>query len=407
MRDFKYRRLLSWGGKIEPLFWLYSLIPLIFLLNNGSASRQLRILNLLAVVCLALCSANIRKRLVKNYQALQPLVKVLLAVILIAAVYSGLRSFQSIDLRLVGYTPEYLGILSWFIFFFVGLLFSHDLKRVILSPKLLWVLLLALVVSLGGDSVYIRDGLRIGGVMFQSTTMALYAAGAAVVALHHLSANKSEKWTARLAATTLVLATATVVLTQSRVGYVALIMVFGVWAVLQYKTRRWLSVVLITLIVCIALLPRISADYFSRFYAASVNKGVDYRLDLYKTSAPDLLRHNLLIGNGASALPRAINNQNQVTEEVAKSLRLGYTFSSTHDLYFDIANFFGCLAALAFVLLTVLGLRHPLKKLKAQPVLALLFLVLILNALFNVPSLELTSLYFVVMFGLLQPDILP
>lgn len=314
--------------------------------------------------------------------------------------WSSIRLFiNSNEVTLWGIVPDYLGILPWMLFITLGLLFMRSAHRLLLSRPTLYILSLALIVSLFYNSFYVRHGFREAGVMFQPTTMAMYGLFGSVLCLHQLERSPRWKWQI-LNLLLLILSVSTVMLCQSRVAYILLLIILSAWAVKQSRKHLGLAVQIAVLIICLAVIPQVASNYFSRFSSHSVDRGISYRLDIYKTAGTDVARHNYLIGNGPATLPLAINNQNAVPPEIAKSLNLGFRFLSTHDLYFDFAYYFGCLAALLLLGLTTLALLH-LYKMGGPESLALLALLVVMigNALANVPSIELTSMYFIVLFG--------
>lgn len=382
------------------LFGGYFLALSLYWIGSPVNSRMLRFMVLLGLTCGVACSSSYRRDIVNGFKALPTFVKWLCGLMGLIMVVSAAVSVLPWDIKLIGYKPEFMGLLAWLIFASLGLLFSKSLKHQLLSGSVLVVAFL----SLAGSFVYnwwgIVNGLRMSGLMFQPTTFAMYALVVLIICLHHLYFAQP-KWRTVLAGVTAALAAVAIALTQSRVGYVSAVLVLAVWLLRHYRQRLVVSVLLAGLIVAFGLLPRLNYQYFERFYAQSVSRGVSYRLDLYKTSARDLAAHNLVIGSGPSSLPRAINDPNQVPDEIATTLKLGYSFVSTHDLYFDLAYYFGLLVMMAFGGLSLLAAWQGWRQLHQNEVLLLIFAVLVLNALLNVPSLELTSLYIVIMFGLL------
>jgi hypothetical protein len=237
--------------------------------------------------------------------------------------------------------------------------------------------------------------------MFQPTTLAMYANIAAIVSLHRLRVS-TETAGKVIAASVLLLSISTVILCQSRVGTILLVVSLVVWLFhSKHQSKRTLAGLLL-LISLITILHAALPNYFSRFRSQSLHRGVTYRLDIYKTSAKDLVKHHAIIGNGPASLPTAINNQNLVPDDVAFSLHLGFNFISTHDLFFDFAYYFGLVAALALFTISVYAAITYIKSAASFNLAYLLvFVILFANAILNVPSLELTSMYFIVLFGLL------
>lgn len=386
-----------------PLFfYTYIALPLVYISEKPQLTRSLRLTLLFGIFVSALASVRTRNELKNNFANLPADVKKLGLVLVIGMLASTLRTSQPLGITLFGLSPEFLGVVSWVVFLSLALLFKNVALQLLISPITLTIASIILVTSLITDNFYIQHGLRVAGVMFQPTSMAIFAVLAATLSLYHLFSNRAR--TARMALVCLLLSLVTVMLCQSRLGYVLLALVLSAWALVGAKQRLQYALMLMLATVAIVAIPLLNPSYFSRFATDSVERGISYRLDLYVLSGKDLLGHNLLLGNGPSSLPEAINNINAVPEEVAKSLHTGYIFLSTHDLYFDFAYFYGLTAALILVLITLLATYRTIRKSEdpnQKTVWLLLLAVLIANALFNIPSLELTSLYFVAIIALI------
>ncbi len=375
-------------------------LPLIYTMESSTESIRLaRYILLFALVGWVIASETLRKSFVKNLRTLgRPVILALSATSVLMAVSTAI-SQEQLAFRIFGLPVDYLGLLSWLIFIALGITVAHVVRTTINSPALLVALLLTLAMSLWSNSIYIRYGIRIGGVMLQATTMGMFAVLAGAISLYGLSRENLSRLYRRGYILCLLLATATLVLTQTRIGYVAFVFVLWWWSMEKLKGRIGAIAIVCLSMVTIAALPYISSGYFARFHLASVERGIHYRLDLYTVSGKDLLQNNLLLGNGSGTLPSSINNREAVPEEIAATLEQGHLFLSTHDLYIDFAHQFGVVAAIILVALSVTAVVRGVKARENQ--LLLLFLIMVLNALFNVPSLELTLLYFVFLFALL------
>lgn len=402
-------RILSYLEKITadllPLFfYTYVALPLIYLPDYPGATRTLRVITLLGLLGSALAIAGTRLEFVRNIRELPRTVKLLLGVILASMILSCLRATDSGINVMLGESPEYLGLFTWLLFLGLALLFRRRAPQLMVSRTTLYLFGAILLISLILDNFYIIHGFRVSGVMFQSTTMAIFALVSCIISLHHILNYRSV--TERFAGfSVFLLSLSVVVLSQSRIAYLSLVIILVVWSMSHLKKRPALSLIMMGVVVIVTLLPLVFKTYFLRFQSASVEKGTTYRLDLYKTSAPDLLRNNLLLGNGAGTLPVAINNTNMVSEEVAHSLDFGYMFASTHDLYFDFAYYFGCLAAIALLMLTIRAAWDGYRNMSVEHrVLSYLLFALVINALFNIPSIELTSMYLILVFALLRSN---
>lgn len=391
-------------------FFLYIAIPTVtYFPTNPVLSRTIRAFLYLSVATLLIGHSLLRTEFVKTIRAFRKDVK--LAVLILCAFFclSVLRAFVSGapgEDVIFGAPPEYLGAVMWFVFILLGIGLRQGFKRYIASPFTLVMVQVGLIASLLWQYYYLLHGMRLDGLMYQATTMSFYACLGLVLALNAIrpfgkvgpSNPNRGRIVGLLNIAAVAISSLAIITTQSRVGYMIMICTFGYWAWRVAKPKRVYAAVAVVAIVALAILPRAYPDYFSRLQGSTVSKGVAYRNDIYKTTARDTLKPDRLIGKGPSALPDAINNKNAVPEEIAKSLNEDFIFSSTHDLYLDFVYMFGVLSALVLLYLTI---RSLLDGLHEDRLYLLLFAVILANALLNVPSLELTSLFFVGLFALL------
>ncbi|MFZ1484078.1 MAG: O-antigen ligase family protein [Candidatus Saccharimonadales bacterium] len=291
-----------------------------------------------------------------------------------------------------------MGLFVWVSFIVLGIVFMDRAKELLTSRATLVLVLAIVLVSLYISMSQLRLELRLQGLLFQATTMGMFSVIAFVIGLYNLNRSIDVRGKA-LAATLLVASFSAVVLSQSRISYIAISLLCSAVAFLAWYKNRTLVVVSLAAVATILCLPWVFPNYFERFHAASIQSGTEYRVDLYAISGGDLLRNNILIGNGPSSLPSSINNTNVVPEAIKKSLQSGDVFLSTHNLFFDFAYYFGLVSCFALVMMSCLALFYGYRA--KEYFLVGIFLALLANALTNVPSLELTSLYFVLLFALL------
>lgn len=395
------RKIVKIPAQLLPVFYyLFLATPLLYISSSPLLTRSIRLVALVSILATAVTFPAIGKSFVRNIKTLSMPLKIILGVLLSAMLLSSVRSLPDTANTLVGSSPEYLGLLTWLLFISLGVLFSGVAIKLLFTLPTLIIGSSILMASLVFDEFYIKHGLRVAGVFFQPTTMAMFACVLLVPSIYHLLS--TERRVKAIAAVTTLLCVITVLLSQSRVGYVSLLIVLAVMTFRTIPRSVKTSVGLISLLLLIVTIPLLHLDFFSRFAADSVQRGVAYRSDIYITAGKDVLTHNFLLGNGPSSLPVAINNQNAVPEEIAKSLDSGYSFNSAHDLYFDVAYYFGVMAAIALAILTFIAFYRTIRSGHYLAVEAVLVgLVLLFNALLNIPSLELTGLFFVVIFDML------
>jgi O-antigen ligase len=308
---------------------------------------------------------------------------------------------------LFGTSPEYIGLVSWIAFIVLGILFSDRLNDFLTTKTTLLLSLLIGGLSFATSIYEVFHGLRIPGLMLQATTMGMYAVCLGIIGLWQLRLATTKR--RQLSAGVLIaLSTAIVIFTQSRIAVMAYVLSFGIlaiWMTWANKKQRMLSLLVVALVMTVSLLPHVFTGYFARFQADSVGNGTHYRLELYKLTATDVLSDNRIIGYGPGSLPDTINDESKVPEDIQLSLAVGDVFLSSHDMYLDIGYCFGLVATLIILVLSGIAFVRPLLA-DTIPGMELwcLFLVGIINALFNVTSLELTPWYFLLLFPLLAAN---
>lgn len=350
-----------------------------------------------------LASDQLRGIFLKNLGKLSLRVKAVLGGVVLLMCISTLLSEEQVGLRLFGFAPEYIGLLTWMTFLLIGVTLAHSFGRYLLARATLVLTIAILLIGLVYNKFYIYYGLRVSGLILQSTTMGMYAAMGTAIGLYGLSTNYKHSKMYRLASISCaILSAITLVFTQSRIGYITFILVLFAWGMHRLKSKRLGTLAVIAAMLVLSSLPHFFGSYFARFRSTNIERGVSYRMDLYEISVKDLPKHNLLIGNGPGVLPPAINDKDTVPDEIARTLEQDNSFVSTHDMYFDFSYQFGVIAGLGLVVLTLLAFYKNIRS-KSNGFLLVVFAVMILNALFNVPSLEFTPLYFIALFALLVP----
>ncbi|MCA9342629.1 O-antigen ligase family protein [Candidatus Saccharibacteria bacterium] len=305
--------------------------------------------------------------------------------------------------KIVGTAPSFLGLFTWLSMGVFALFNASSLSKTLFSYRTVQIVLGIVVVSLIINKLYVINGFRIPGLLLQSTTFAMYSVCSIVVTLTVILSKKIKLSTQRkvISIVALLIFNTTVMISHSRVSYISLIIIYILFAIKMLYRNYKISILFTFIAILIPLSMFINKNYFYRVSSQSVSYGTSYRLDLYKTSISDIAKNNTVIGNGPSTLPDAINDQNKAPEDIQSTLLSGYIFSSTHNLFIDLAYYFGLIAGLIVVLLTFLALfpkyilKNPASDLK------IIFLVLLFNAIFNVPSLELTTLFIASLFSLL------
>lgn|GEM_PF-1411119 len=394
-----FQRVASAQSKL--LFLLFWSLPFVLVNDSVANTRVARLLYLFLICSWIIASDRLRGQFLHNFNSLNRNIRLLFWAIVLSAVLSTLLSDVPTGVRLIGFNPEFLGLATWAAFAVIGITLAHSFQKIVLSKIVLAFTSAILFIGLVYNKFYIYYGIRVNGLLLQSTTMSMYAVMCLAIGLYGL--NSKDKIHRLLSTLCIVLSTLTVIFTQSRVGYVAFVIVLFMWGLNRMKS--WPAVALIAIIAMLTLssLPHVFGNYFIRLRSSQVERGISYRVDMYRLSATDVLKKKLFVGDGPGVLPAAINDKDLVPEEIARTLEEDNLFVSTHDLYLDFAYVFGGLASLGLIVVSVYAVVINLMK-RANGFLLVLFTVMILNALLNVPSLELTSMYFVALFALLLPQ---
>ncbi len=385
---------------VASLFYAFVALPLLYVPGHHLYSRTLRVFYIIVVTLLVLVVPRLRAVLSKNLDSLGRRGFWLLITLVLSMIASTVTSELGTTLLLLGREPDYLGLLTWLGFVGFGLFFARHLRQLLFSRVTLVLAVATLVMSLIISSKPILLGYREAGLMMQATTMSMYAVLGMVIALSRglrPKATSQDRWLGLAGAG---LAVITVIATQSRVGYIGLLVVLTFYAsrFVQISRRVVLGLMLVAAALTLFAVHS-SSQYVQRMDVASVKRGITYRLNIYKVTGKDIVKNNAVLGDGPSALPLSLNNVDLVPEDIAVTLREKLMFVSSHDLFIDIALYFGLFAGVLSVLACLAALFRRLGGDYAE--LKLAFVVLLLNALCNTVSPEMTAIMVMVMFALL------
>ena len=383
---------------MKVLFRVFLALPLLYLPDLAGLDHLARLifLGIVVGVALLLCHSAIRDAV----SQLPRTVSLLLAVILLAMAGTWLGNVLSpAAVAYAGREPDYLGYWAWLVMLLSGIAFYKIVRSQIFSRTALLLTAAALGLSMLFGNFYIRNGLALSGVFYRPAALAAYANIVLVLGLYRLQTKAISQAVRAGSLGLVVIAAAAVLFTQTKLGAMVAAVNLLVWAFYGVKSDKQLRAFLLLLGTIVVVLPSIFSGYFATFRTESVSAGLSYSTKLFGDSRPTV--RSFFYGAGPATLPPAINDQNYVPENVIKSLRITSRFSANHDLFYDVNYFFGTAAALALLALNVLGLRAWLRhRNKFHLGYILIFMTLLVNALFTAPSLELTSLYFVVLLGL-------
>jgi O-antigen ligase len=366
-------------------------------------TRTIRYLYVIALTIIIALFPDSSSKIRTNLHKIKTSTKSIILLFLVTVFFSSILHISDIPNTLFGDSPDYLGVLTWFVFVYLGIMYSSVLKKILYSTYTYAFLLAAVIVSLVTDRYYILTGVRVSGAMLQATTMGVFASMVTILGVYHFVEQNLPKHKT-LYATCIALSVACVLLSQSRIGILVTAISLFVLAVYCIGWKSILAAAFITSqLIILAIMPFVAPNYFERLHESSVHRGISYRYGLYNTSIKELAKAPHILGQGPNALPDAINNRGAVPEDIARSLKLGVVFGSSHNLYIDVYYKFGVVAMLCLGYLTVIAfknyLRASLKLNLKDIILLLILLILTSDALFNVPSIEITSLLFIVIFA--------
>lgn len=386
------------------LFYLYLSIPLFFIPNEGYRTTTLRLILIMACALIAVAVPKIRVQTIISFKK-KPKINLLLFVVALLMLISSLFTDKAISVRIIGDVPDYIGIVFWVSTYIIALAISSELKYVLFSKPSMIILALVLGISLFTDKFYILNGFRIDGLLMQSTSMSLYALFALIIASTFFMLSNKQPSDYLLSSVVASMALPNIILSQSRIGILGLIVALGLLAIIFARNYITVSKQFVGITAIVATLVVLMGTSFSRFKLSSIEFGISYRLDIYLTSLRDLLNNNLFIGNGAGSLPLALNDRSTVPPDILATLNKEYTFSSAHNLFLDFGNMFGLIATsiILYLIGAALFTNNSSKNLRISVLKVCLF-VLVLNALFNVSQIELTSFLIIITFALLYDD---
>ncbi len=385
------------------LFLFYLCIPLIYWPNNSHRSYIIRSLAFIGLsILLAYVKSEYFITIIKNCFRIYRNTLLLSGVLTVFVVASMINSDLSVLTTFIGTEPIYLGLLFWIGVLIFSIYFKKLFLRYISSDASTIVFLVILSFSIFIDRSYIIHSSRISGVVMQATTLAMMAVIYFSIALYRLSLTSSKSVNRYLTIMLLILSVATVVFTYSRIGFIGLIVagcLFGVNSLTKASKSYWLIVVIMLGIISLLIFTKLSS--MNRFSTNMLNEGVSYRSSLYVVSSEDLINNYLIIGKGPGQLPSAINDKNMVPDDIADTLSQSIIFSSTHNLFLDIGYYFGLVVSLVLLVFSLYCLVAGISSKRDEVyILTIIFLTLFFNAIFNVPSIELTSLYFISLISL-------
>ena len=400
----RVRLLLSKSKSInfnQALFLVYLCIPLVYIPDRYNLSNAIRTMLLFAITIILISQNGIISRTLNKLKNVNLTNKIIVCFIVVLPFISIVLAQQSLTISIIGTVPVYLGLLSWLCFISLAIVYRNSLIQYLTHWSAIIIFGLVLLLSLIIDNYYLLNGMRISGLLMQSTTLSMYGLVACIAIMYALVSKKPTKTHRLIYYFTLVGILLAIFASHSRIGYLGLIVTFCLFGVRFAKKSKAVSIIIVLVITILPLLVVIQKNYFYRFQSNMIESGSSYRLSMYYISGKDIVKNNPIIGNGPGSLPPAINDRSKVPQDIADTLDQSVIFSSTHNLFLDMAYYFGLLFSFVILVVSVLTLFFGIKSKKNDIyVLSIIFIALFLNTFFNVPSIELTSLYFIVLGSL-------
>jgi O-antigen ligase len=244
----------------------------------------------------------------------------------------------------------------------------------------------------------------VSGLLFVATSTAIYAALILAISLWHVLFVRKQRI---LAAAVMCISLVTLLLCQSRAAQFAALVISLLYGLYLLRQKKLVALVPALVFLSLTVIPLVGGSYFARMRGEQIQSGLAYRGDVYRLSAKEVLQSHPVTGLGPSGVPVAINTRDHAPPGIIETLNQNYVFLSAHDVFLDTALYFGLIAGVAFLVLVLLaGFNWLLGPLTAdQLLLGGVFFTVLANGLLNVPSVELTSLLFLMVITLLPGKI--
>ena len=379
--------------------WLFAL-PLIaapYVPHEISWSKFLRAVAIIAMVVLLLASSHHRRTLVTGFRRLPSGIQLLTTVFVVLACLSSFHGHASAGLILFGNPTDNQGLLIWLSYVLLGMYAGQHLFQTITKRQglLIGIGAVVLLESIALNFVDLLHGYRLTGSLFQATDVGIWACLVMAIALFAHQRGWFTNSVVWLSATC-------VLLSQSRVAILAALLI-ALYAIVysraQFHPRS--TAQKLAIFGYLLLTPFAFKQLFIRLQPSIVGYGTEYRGELYRFAAHRIVDlHLWLLGTGAGNGGAALNS-GTAPDFIAQTRADGFVFWYAHDLLLDFGIMFGAVAAVCFAAIVAWAgyhiIRHGLWR--DHPIAISWFAVLLLNAIFNTPSLELTPLLLVTIYG--------
>jgi O-antigen ligase len=255
------------------------------------------------------------------------------------------------------------------------------------------------------------QGYRLAGFFIHDTGMSLFAVislGINLLALQTMPKilPRTLLWRYSCIAASLL----AIILSASRIGLFACLVVLLLLYLKLSKLRRGLLVVMCVLVLAVAIGSVLTSPIQRLTHPAQVNEGISYRLQLYrwsyKVSKPSF------IGGGASSVAVVLQPHATIrpSPAIAQTFRTGYPLWYAHNQFIDTYIEYGIIGFLllgGLVIGSCVKVIHALRisdKLAPEAryqtlIISVLLIVVVCDLTVNTPSIELASIVYLGIFG--------
>jgi hypothetical protein len=293
-----------------------------------------------------------------------------------------------------GLNSDQMGLLAWTALIIIGIhrIISSSAKSILLIYSII-VANIVVLISLLMHQFYLEY--RMFGLLLQPSLMGMYSLMTIVLTLYYVLNNKN-KINSKFFLPLFLLNGITILLTTSRAAIYCLFFILLYLFINRFIPNKK-SIVLV--FGCLTFSTISIFILKSRLSVSNLLIAFDYRLKLVISYINTMDFKTITVGNGANAINDRLNSNQALPGPLQKSLEDGYIFLSSHNLFIDTLYYFGILFFMGLVMLTVYALYRSTNlfiNYKYEiPYFSIIFLIMLVNAIINPPSLELTSLFLI------------
>lgn len=376
-------------------------LPLLYVPSYSLLSHSLRLGLLISLGVYILVFKG--KEVIKNFSKLNTINKWCISGLLFALYLSTILTSSDYYHLFFGWPESRHGLIAWFIYILMGV-YLIGIKLTDNLLKIIYIIIISvLFISLFMHFGYLGE-YRLFGLLLQSTSMGLYAClGIAISTL--MIIKNCKPIDIMVNAIILSLSTVIVILSASRISVITgILIIIGLSIAQQAKVNIYKVILMLLAIVFAILAVTALSSIDDRLSTVKTFEGTRYRISIYNAYIQNYNYKEILIGNGASTFPNEINDETNLSADLAETVREGYIFMSSQNIVLDTLFMFGITYTLSLLVIIYMSIKNIVKYYTAG--IAYLFFVAayviaIINGLINTQSLGLTSLLiiFVIIFA--------